>query len=65
MSAAIVGYASVTAGCEEEHLVFEGVCVKGPTVAKDYWLSISPVFVEDFCSIRDYFCHAKFLLLQD
>ena len=45
MAAAIVGDEAIAARCEEEHLVFKGVCAERPAMAEDDGLTLAPIVV--------------------
>ncbi len=51
MTTTVVGDAAVAAGRQEEHLVLKSVRTQRPAVAKDYWLSGSPVIEIDLRTV--------------
>lgn len=61
MTTTVVGDAAVAAGRQEEHLVLKSVCTQRPAVAKDYWLSGSPVIEIDLRTVLRLDCTHVFL----
>src|SRR5262245_18544763 len=59
VTATIMGDATVAAGCEEEHLVFPGVCTQWPAMTEDYGLSAAPVLIIDLNVAGIFFAHGN------